>query len=289
MKLPVPTLRMHRPRPATVMAGAALFLAAGGPAAAVDGADAATKLISGKQIKNNSIDSRDIKDGSLTVKDFKKGALSQAGAPGGPAAPGSPGAPGNQGEQGARGPQGEPGAQGPQGDRGPAGERGSQGEPGTDGTDGAPGQKGDKGDKGDTGPAGTPAPPEAFRIVGTSGQPTFAKDVGFGGYEWWHANDHNVNQVAFYKDAFGTVHLKGKAKCVGTTCNSASLIFQLPAGYRPAQNHIFAQLSDKTGSGAGASIRINVESSGWVSKAPAPLDSQNGWVALDGITYRAVQ
>ena len=38
MKLRVPPFRVHRPRPATVMAGAALFLAAGGPAAAVDAA-----------------------------------------------------------------------------------------------------------------------------------------------------------------------------------------------------------------------------------------------------------
>jgi hypothetical protein len=98
-----------------------------------------------------------------------------------------------------------------------------------------------------------------------------------------------VNQVAFYKDAFGTVHLKGKAKCVGTTCNSASLIYQLPAGYRPAQLHIFPQLVDKTGQGAGTATRVNVEPSGWVSRAPTPLDSQNGWIALDGITFRAVQ
>ena len=82
---------MKLPHPATVMAGAALFLAAGGPAAALDSADAATKLISGKQIKNNSVDSRDIKDGSLTAKDFKNGVLTQAGAPSGPGSPSTPG------------------------------------------------------------------------------------------------------------------------------------------------------------------------------------------------------
>ena len=90
----------------------------------------------------------------------------------------------------------------------------------------------------------------------------FAQDVGFEGYLWWHANDNNVNKVAFYKDAFGTVHLKGKAKCVGTTCNSASLTsIELPEGYRPAQLQIFAGLSDKTGQGAGVLERINVEPS----------------------------
>ena len=135
--------------------------------------------------------------------------------------------------------------------------------------------------------AGTPAQPENYRVVGSSGQPTFAQDVGFPGYLWWHANDHNVNQVAFYKDSFGRVHLKGKAKCVGTTCNSASLIFQLPEGYRPSNHHIFVVLSDKTGQGAGTAIRLNVEANGWVSRQPTPLDSQNGWVSLDGMSFRA--
>jgi hypothetical protein len=287
-------LRMHRPRPATVLAGAALFLAAGGPAAAVDAADAGTKLITGKQVKNNSIDSRDIKDGSLTVKDFKKGVLGSAGvgSPSSPGAAGENGQNGAQGPQGERGPQGLPGPQGergPQGPAGPQGEAGPQGPAGKDGTNGRDGVQGPKGDKGDKGDPGTPAPPEAYRIVNDPGQPVFAQNVGFDGYLWWHANDHNVNKVAFYKDAFGTVHLKGKAKCVGTTCNSASLIYQLPAGYRPAQLQIFAGLSDKTGNGAGVLDRINVEPTGWVSRAPMPLDSQNGWVSMDGITFRAEQ
>ena len=289
MRLPTPPLRLRRPHPATALAATALLLAAGGPAAAVDAADAGTKLITGKQVKNNSIDSRDIKDGSLSVKDFKKGVLSQAGSPGSPSSPSAPGEAGQNGQNGARGPQGEPGTQG---ERGPAGEHGPQGEPGkngADGSDGSNGAPGEKGDKGDTGPAGTPAPPEPYRIVGTDGQPGFAQDIGFPGYLWYHANDHNVNKVAFYKDAFGTVHLKGKAKCVGNTCNSASLIFQLPGGYRPAQLQIFPVLSDKTGQGAGVATRMNVEPSGWVSRAPTPLDSQNGWISFDGITFRAEQ
>jgi hypothetical protein len=269
------------------MAGFALFLAAGGPAAAVDGADAATKLISGKQIKNNSVDTRDIKDGTLTAKDFKRGVL------GGVGGAGSPNTPGNQGEAGARGPQGETGPQGPQGERGPAGERGPQGEAGKDGADGAPGvqgPRGPEGPKGDTGAPGAPAPPpEAYRVVGTQGQPAFAENEGFPGYLWYHANDHNVNRVAFYKDAFGVVHLKGKAKCVGTTCNSASLIYKLPEGYRPAQQHIFPALSGANNNTAGSLNRINVTPDGWVSKAPSAMESQNGWVAMDGITFRAEQ
>jgi hypothetical protein len=61
------------------------------------------------------------------------------------------------------------------------------------------------------------------------------------------------------------------------------------APYRPAQLRIFPQLTDKTGQGAGVATCVNVEPSGWVSRAPTPLDSQNGWIALDGTTFRAVQ
>src|ERR687894_1964830 len=66
---------MRTPSPATAMAAAALFLAAGGPAAAVDAADAGVGLVTGKQVKNNSIASSDIKNGSLTAKDFRPGVL----------------------------------------------------------------------------------------------------------------------------------------------------------------------------------------------------------------------
>jgi hypothetical protein len=90
MRFRIPHL--HRPHPATALAAAALFLAAGGPAAAVDTANAGARLITGKQVKNNSIDSRDIKDGSLTAKDFKKGVLGQAGSSGSAGSNGAPGA-----------------------------------------------------------------------------------------------------------------------------------------------------------------------------------------------------
>ena len=63
----------------------------------------------------------------------------------------------------------------------------------------------------------------------------------------------------------------------------------MPEGFRPAQLQIFPALADKTGNGAGVLNRVNVEPSGWVSRAPSPIDEQSGWQSLDGITFRAEQ
>jgi hypothetical protein len=96
-------------------------------------------------------------------------------------------------------PAGAPGAQGPQGQPGPAGATGP------------------------AGPAGPgPAPSEAWHEVGTAGEPPFENG--------WGNGDDLHESVAFYKDREGTVHLKGVA--VGGT--SATMMFHLPAGYRPA-------------------------------------------------------
>lgn len=78
---------------ANVVSTLCLFIVLGGSAAA------ATKLITGKQIKNNSISTADIKDHSLLRRDFKTGQLLR-----GPIGP-----QGLQGTQGQQGPQGPPG------------------------------------------------------------------------------------------------------------------------------------------------------------------------------------
>jgi hypothetical protein len=291
---------LPRPSIATLLAGGALFFAIGGPAAAVDAASAGTHLITGKQIKDKSITGKDIKDGSITKADLAKNIKLATNVPT-PSTPGAQGSNGSNrsdgrnGQDGAKGDQGAAGPQGPAGKDGVDGKDGAQGPKGDTGAAGPQGDKGDtgsqgpKGDKGDKGDPGTPAPSEAWHIVGTTGEPAFAQDIGFPGYLFWHANDNNVNKVAFYKDSLGVVHLKGKAKCVGTVCNSASLVYQLPAGYRPLQQQIFVGLAGQNQNVAGTATRINVEANGWVSKAPTAMDSQNGWVSFDGITFRAEQ
>jgi hypothetical protein len=79
-------LQRWRPSPSMVVAFVALFIAGAGTATAA-------RLITGKQIKNNSITSRDVRNGSLLRRDFKSRQL-----PRGPQ--GLPGASGRAGRDG---------------------------------------------------------------------------------------------------------------------------------------------------------------------------------------------
>jgi hypothetical protein len=93
------------PSPAVAVAVLALFVALTSSSFADPVRAAATKLVTGKQIKKNAVTSKHIKNGSLTNADFKRGTLPRG--PQGPAgAPGSQGAPGPQGAQGPQGPAG---------------------------------------------------------------------------------------------------------------------------------------------------------------------------------------
>jgi hypothetical protein len=65
------------------------------------------------------------------------------------------------------------------------------------------------------------AAPEAWHEVGAPGEPGFQD-------EWKNAPGF-IETVAFYKDQEGVVHLKGTA-----ASGTSSIVFQLPAGYRPA-------------------------------------------------------
>jgi hypothetical protein len=58
-----------------VVALLALFFAIGGPSFAADTASSAVKLVTGKQVKNNSLTTKDVKNGSLLKADFKAGQL----------------------------------------------------------------------------------------------------------------------------------------------------------------------------------------------------------------------
>lgn len=102
----------------------------------------ATKLITGKDIRNGSVQEVDL-DAKTRTK------LANSGRPG-PVGP--------QGERGATGATGIQGPKGTKGDDGADGARGPQGVPGQDGSRGSQGFVGPAGDTGATGPQGPQGP-----------------------------------------------------------------------------------------------------------------------------------
>ncbi len=129
--------------PALAVAVLALFVALGGGVAAASG------LISGKQIENQTIALSKLTSGAVHRLHGQKGATGATGATG------APGANGAAGAQGPPGPKGDPGADGAPGAQGPPGPKG---DPGADGASGAQGPPGPKGDPGTNGTDGVNAP-----------------------------------------------------------------------------------------------------------------------------------
>lgn len=103
---------------------------------------------------------------------------------------------------------------------GPPGQAGAAGAQGPTGAAGAPGAAGPQGPQGPQGPVGGNAtvPIEAWRQVGTAGEPAFQNS--------WVAYD---SSVYYRKDPLGRVYLRGSIN--GGANGTAA--FQLPVGYRP--------------------------------------------------------
>ncbi|NJM47380.1 MAG: hypothetical protein HC860_15475 [Alkalinema sp. RU_4_3] len=98
----------------------------------------------------------------------------------------------------------------------------------------------------------------------------------------WIRYDTTYNPPGYFKDSMGIVHLRGLVKA-GTMQKA---IFMLPEGYRPEFRELFIvgsfmPTSNVTGqSGHG---RVDITSDGQV----LPWEGTNGWLSLDGITFRA--
>lgn len=126
------------------------------------------------------------------------------------------------------------------------------------------------------------AAPEPFHFVGTTGEPVFQHS--------WENNPMTTlsYHAGFYKDREGTVHLVGRV--VGGTANN--VIFQLPAGYRPATG-IFATVPAACECAASQTTIVNIAgtvpdagTAGGVSMSNGTLQP-GGSLWLDGITFRA--
>lgn len=119
---------------------------------------------------------------------------------------------------------------------------------------------------------------EAWREVGAANQPAFQN--GWTNYGGRHST------AAFYKNPWGTVHLKGLVKNGTVSRDYSGGVFHLPCGYGPGHDEVHSVLSND------AAGRVTIllgycdtgQYSATVTVAPP---SNNAWVSLDGITFWA--
>jgi hypothetical protein len=203
---------------------------------ALGGSSYAALTITGKSVKDSSLTGRDVKNSSLTSSDIRDRSLLSKDFKAGQL------------------PAGARGAQGPQGIAGPPG-------PATGAAGGAL-----------TGSYPNPglAAPEAFHLVGGSGEPGFLNG--------WVAVGGGSSTPGFYKDPLGVVHLRGAVQSGTSSNNATGDVFVLPEGYRPAQNQQF------NGGDASGSGQIAVLSTGEVR---ALNGAGNVLLTVDGFTFRA--
>lgn len=131
---------------------------------------------------------------------------------------------------------------------------------------------------------------EAWRVVGTNGQPEFGK--GLRPTPMWENFDASHNGAAFYKDSTGVVHVRGVVKWINNTgntgtvrmaCNHNNAIFTLPQGYRPAKREVLLSVGQND-----APIRVTVDAFGGVYPCSQTRDWTGGdWMSIDGISFRA--
>ncbi len=91
----------------------------------------------------------------------------------------------------------------------------------------------------------------------------------------WVNYDTTYNQVGYFKDKYGIVHLRGLVK--SGTVGGSTPIFTLPEGYRPIKRCIFVTISN------GSIGRCDVKDTGEV----IANNGSNSWFSLEGISFRA--
>lgn len=93
----------------------------------------------------------------------------------------------------------------------------------------------------------------------------------------WLNFGSGLNPAGYWKDTLGVVHLRGTVKC--TTPNT--VIFNLPAGYRPPNRELFIVMS--AGAGFATTMgRVDVLANGDVQQ----MLGGSEYLQLDGLTFR---
>jgi hypothetical protein len=146
--------------------------------------------------------------------------------------------------------------------------KGANGAKGAKGATGAKGDRGAVGPQGAQGPTGTFAAPEALRLVGDPGQPTF-------GSGWQNFSPSDRPPAAFYVDRQGIVHLQGEVTRASGTGTS---IFVLPSGYAPELQQSFGAVGN-----GGTFAVVSAEPNGEIHFN----SGDPGVLHLNGITWRA--
>src|SRR5262249_15537947 len=111
-------------------------------------------------------------------------------------------------------------------------------------------------------------PVEPYHEVGSPGEPPFQNG-------WTNGGGSTGSSVAFFKDPFGIVHLKGHIFNNSINGNTA---FTLPDGYRPNQDLLMAGATAPYGT-------LEVTPEGQV----VPLCAAAGFcvMGIDALTFRA--
>jgi hypothetical protein len=133
--------------------------------------------------------------------------------------------------------------------------------------------------------------PEGFHQVGAPGEPPFLNGCT---PHTLMTPGAEVESPGFYKDHEGRVHLKGAYACPATN----SVAFQLPPGYRPANNRILAFsgfcLNGCTVTDSGGDTHESRNGLLAIIGAGVPVPNGDGAVlgdgsqmSLDGISFRA--
>lgn len=113
-------------------------------------------------------------------------------------------------------------------------------------------------------------PDKAWREVGATNQPAFQNS-------WVNYDVNSFYAAAFYKDAFGFVHLRGLVK--SGTVGTGSAIYTLPVKYRPLRQIGYAVNAGN----AFGNLRIGTDGKVFLETG------SNSYVFLDGITFEAEQ
>jgi hypothetical protein len=264
----------------------ATFIALSGTAVAlpgrnqVDSGDIKAGQVKNSDLATDSVTSPKVLDDSLTGTDIDESTLN-----------------GLQGTQGPVGPAGPAGPAGQQGPTGPTGQQGTQGIQGPPGQNGSPdtaaqvlakllGVDGSgSGLDADTVDGGG----EAYHEIEPNNTPGGEPDFGTGWTNLGGAAFVNTglwSTAGFYRDALGIVHVKG---VVSNGTPNGSVIFNLPAGYRPDKTMVVTGTTDGASPPANPTMYIIGTNSQPAVGTPGDLFAfsvGNAWVSLDQISFR---